>query len=44
MNDILVGINESKFLRWLIRDRQRSGIQKRYEDAAGKAPGPTPVP
>ena len=44
MNDILVGINESKFLRWLIRDRQRSGIQKRYEGAAGKAPGPTPVP
>ena len=33
MNDILVGINESKALRWLIRDRQRSGIQKRYDDA-----------
>jgi phospholipid/cholesterol/gamma-HCH transport system substrate-binding protein len=33
MNDVLVGINESKALRWLIRDRQRSGIQKRYDDA-----------
>jgi phospholipid/cholesterol/gamma-HCH transport system substrate-binding protein len=44
INDILVGMNESKTLRWLIRDRQRSGIQKRYADAAGKAPGPTPVP
>ena len=32
MNDILVGVNESKALRWLVRDRQRSGIQKRYDD------------
>jgi phospholipid/cholesterol/gamma-HCH transport system substrate-binding protein len=44
INDILVGINESKTLRWLIRDRQKSGIQKRYEGAAGKLPGPTPAP
>ncbi len=44
INDILVGINESKTLRWLIRDRQKAGIQKRYEDTAGKPPGPTPVP
>jgi phospholipid/cholesterol/gamma-HCH transport system substrate-binding protein len=44
INDILVGIDQSKPLRWLIRDRQRSGIQKRYDDATGKAPGPTPVP
>jgi hypothetical protein len=43
INDILVGVNESKTLRWLIRDRQKSGIQKRYEDAQ-KAPAPTPVP
>lgn len=43
INDILVGINESKTLRWLIRDRQKSGIQKRYEDAQ-KAPVPAPTP
>ena len=43
INDILVGINESKTLRWLVRDRQKSGIQKRYEDAQ-KAPAPTPTP
>jgi len=43
MNDILVGINGSKPLRWLIRDRQRSGIQKRY-DAAHQSPTPMPSP
>jgi phospholipid/cholesterol/gamma-HCH transport system substrate-binding protein len=43
INDVLVGINESKTLRWLIRDRQKAGIQKRYEDAQ-KAPAATPAP
>jgi len=33
MNDILVGINESKLLRWLIRNRQKKGIEKRYAEA-----------
>ncbi|HEX5856067.1 MAG TPA: MlaD family protein [Thermoanaerobaculia bacterium] len=45
IDDILVGINESKLLRWLIRDRQRSGIKKRYDDAqkgVGATPRPTP--
>ena len=32
INDILVGVNESKMLRWLVRDRQKSGIEKRYHD------------
>ncbi|HEX7418317.1 MAG TPA: MlaD family protein [Thermoanaerobaculia bacterium] len=32
VNDILIGINESKLLRWLIRNRQQTGIQKRYDD------------
>lgn len=32
VNDILVGVNESRFLRWLIRNRQKTGIEKRYED------------
>ncbi len=42
INDILVGVNKSKTLRWLIRDRQKAGIQKRYEDAQ-KAPAPAPT-
>lgn len=32
VNDIIIGINESKILRWLIRNRQKKGIEKRYED------------
>lgn len=32
LNDILVGVNESKLLRWLIRNRQKAGIRKRYEE------------
>lgn len=32
VNDILVGIDESRLLRWLIRNRQKAGIDKRYED------------
>jgi len=30
-NDLVIGVNESKLLRWLVRDRQKSGIRKRYE-------------
>jgi len=50
MNDILVGVNETKFLRWLVRDRQKSGIEKRYnetkaaEDARPPLPAPTAPP
>jgi phospholipid/cholesterol/gamma-HCH transport system substrate-binding protein len=36
LNDVIVGIDRSKALRWLIRNRQRSGIQKRYEDERTK--------
>jgi phospholipid/cholesterol/gamma-HCH transport system substrate-binding protein len=32
-NHLVVGIDESKLLRWLIRNRQRSGIRKRYQEA-----------
>jgi phospholipid/cholesterol/gamma-HCH transport system substrate-binding protein len=32
VNDIIVGIHESRLLRWLIRNRQKAGIEKRYED------------
>jgi phospholipid/cholesterol/gamma-HCH transport system substrate-binding protein len=32
VNDIIIGVNESRVLRWLIRNRQKKGIDKRYED------------
>ncbi|HMM35763.1 MAG TPA: MlaD family protein [Thermoanaerobaculia bacterium] len=53
IDDILVGVNESKLLRWLVRNRQRSGIQARYEETMAKravpapatlGPAPTPEP
>ncbi len=40
LNDTVVGINESKLLRWLVRNRQRVGIEERYDEAQG----PRPVP
>jgi hypothetical protein len=43
INDILIGINESKMLRWLIRNRQQKGIEKRYEIEQGRPPAP-PAP
>ncbi len=33
LNDIVVGLDESKMLRWLVRNRQKSGIRVRYDDA-----------
>jgi phospholipid/cholesterol/gamma-HCH transport system substrate-binding protein len=32
LNDIIVGVNESRLLRWLVRNRQKAGIQKRFEE------------
>lgn len=32
LNDILIGIDESWMLRWLIRNRQKTGIEERYRD------------
>ncbi len=43
VNDILIGINESKLLRWLIRNRQQAGIERRVEEAE-KVPALPPVP
>lgn len=43
INDILIGINESKMLRWLIRNRQEKGIEKRYDNEQKAAPAPPPV-
>ena len=46
LQDIVVGVEESKLLRWLIRNRQKAGIEKRYEttrdelDERGESPGP----
>jgi phospholipid/cholesterol/gamma-HCH transport system substrate-binding protein len=45
ISDILVGINESRMLRWLIRNRQKAGIHERYQEAQGipeATPQPTP--
>jgi phospholipid/cholesterol/gamma-HCH transport system substrate-binding protein len=45
INDVLIGINESKMLRWLIRNRQQKGIDKRVETEQKVAPPPvTPPP
>ena len=32
LNDILIGIDESWMLRWLIRNRQKAGIESRYQE------------
>ncbi|HEX6178354.1 MAG TPA: MlaD family protein [Thermoanaerobaculia bacterium] len=38
VNDILIGINESRLLRWLIRNRQQTGIERRYEERRTATP------
>lgn len=45
VNDILIGINESKLLRWLIRSRQQAGIERRVEEQkkVPNVPAPPPV-
>ena len=43
VNDILIGINESKMLRWLIRNRQEKGLEKRYDNEQKVAPAPPPA-
>jgi len=44
VNDILVGVDESPLLRWLIRSRQKKGIAKRYEDAQEEGRQPASPP
>jgi phospholipid/cholesterol/gamma-HCH transport system substrate-binding protein len=46
VNDVVIGVNESRLLRWLIRNRQKKGIQKRYDDTRKemKEEGRTPPP
>jgi len=43
INDILIGINESKLLRWLIRNRQEKGIEKRVQTEQKAPAAPPPV-
>lgn len=43
VNDILIGINESRLLRWLIRNRQQEGIEQRYDERRDATPAP-PAP
>ncbi|HEV8241066.1 MAG TPA: MlaD family protein [Thermoanaerobaculia bacterium] len=35
VNHIIIGVNESRMLRWLIRNRQKKGIKARYEAEGG---------
>lgn len=35
VNDVIIGVNESRILRWLVRNRQKKGIETRYEEATG---------
>lgn len=35
-NDVIVGVNDSKMLRWLIRNRQKRGIKNRYDEEKTK--------
>ncbi|HEV8630325.1 MAG TPA: hypothetical protein VGV61_08410, partial [Thermoanaerobaculia bacterium] len=39
VNDIVVGVKESKLLRWLIRNRQKKGIETRYNATVGAQGG-----
>ncbi|MDX1631787.1 MAG: MlaD family protein [Thermoanaerobaculia bacterium] len=44
VEDIIVGVNESKILRWLIRNRQKKGIEKRYEESVEDTSDDAPPP
>ncbi len=39
VNDIVVGVNDSKLLRWLIRNRQKAGIEHRYREQSKSGTG-----
>jgi phospholipid/cholesterol/gamma-HCH transport system substrate-binding protein len=45
-NRLVVGIDQSSLLRWLVKDRQKAAIRKEYNDAqkAARTPTPTPTP
>jgi phospholipid/cholesterol/gamma-HCH transport system substrate-binding protein len=35
---LVVGVDESRLLRWLVRNRQKAGIRKQYNDETARAP------
>ncbi|MGH9363948.1 MAG: MlaD family protein [Thermoanaerobaculia bacterium] len=41
---LVVGVDQSALLRWLIKDRQKAAIKKEYDEAQKAAPAPTPTP
>jgi phospholipid/cholesterol/gamma-HCH transport system substrate-binding protein len=41
---LVVGVDESAILRWLIKDRQKAGIKKEYKDLHRTPPPWTPTP
>ena len=43
INDIIIGINESKMLRWLVRNRQEKGIETRYKAAQDESQQTSPA-
>ncbi|MBV8203023.1 MAG: MCE family protein [Acidobacteria bacterium] len=47
VNDVIVGVNKSWMLRWLLQNRQKAGIKQRYQDAiagGGREQAPPPSP
>jgi len=46
VNDVIIGVNESRILLWLIRNRQKKGLETRYEDTKKEIEeqGGTPPP
>ncbi|HXO21816.1 MAG TPA: MlaD family protein [Thermoanaerobaculia bacterium] len=43
VNDVVVGVNDSWMLRWLIRSRQQAGIKKRYQETVRQGEGAAPA-
>ena len=41
---LVVGVDESALLRWLIKDRQKAGIRKEYNDYLTRTPAPLAPP
>lgn len=39
INDVIVGVNRSPMLRWLVQNRQKAGIKQRYRDATAATVG-----
>jgi phospholipid/cholesterol/gamma-HCH transport system substrate-binding protein len=43
INDVIVGVNRSPMLRWLVQNRQKAGIKQRYRDATAGRGGQPPA-